>query len=56
LGRKGNLIMRWDNQPHWRDIRTFPHHKHKGDEVQESKERNLADVLEFIARDLRRDK
>ena len=28
----GNLIMRWDNKPHWRDLRTFPHHKHVGEE------------------------
>jgi hypothetical protein len=27
----GNLIMRWDNKPHWPDLKTFPHHKHIGD-------------------------
>lgn len=24
----GDLIMRWDNKPHWRNLKTFPHHKH----------------------------
>jgi hypothetical protein len=24
----GDLIMRWDNRPHWRNLKTFPHHKH----------------------------
>jgi hypothetical protein len=27
----GDLIIRWDNKPHWRELRTFPHHKHIGD-------------------------
>jgi len=24
----GKLIIRWDNAPHYKDILTYPHHKH----------------------------
>ena len=30
--RTGQLIKRWDNAPHYRDIDTFPHHLHDGAE------------------------
>jgi len=29
----GDLIVRWDNRPHWRDMSTYPHHKHEKDQV-----------------------
>lgn len=40
-----NLICRWDNANHWPNISTFPHHKHKDDEVVESTETSFGDVL-----------
>ena len=30
--RTGQLIKRWDNAPHYREIDTFPHHLHDGAE------------------------
>jgi hypothetical protein len=42
------LIIRWDNAGHHRQVKTFPHHKHRGGEVEESLEMSLADVLEFV--------
>jgi len=45
----GDLLVRWDNSPHYPDLRTFPHHKHVGHRVVESTEVNLDAVLEFIA-------
>jgi hypothetical protein len=46
----GELIIRWDNAPHWPDVETFPHHKHVGSpvNVQPSLETDLADVLTVI--------
>lgn len=41
----GQLIMRWDNKPHWRDLVTFPHHKHIGAEVLSSHRITLEEVL-----------
>ena len=25
----GQMIVRWDNKPHWPNIKTFPYHKHE---------------------------
>ena len=43
-----NLIVRWDNKPHWRDMSTYPHHKHENDQVFPSHRVTIADVLEQI--------
>jgi len=44
----GNLICRWDNSNHWVDIPTHPHHKHIGNDVFESIETSIEDVLPII--------
>jgi len=41
----GDLIMRWDNRPHWQKLKTFPHHKHVGAEVLPSHRITLEEVL-----------
>ena len=45
----GNPICRWDNANHWPDISTSPHHKHIGNEVFESTETFVGDVLNRIS-------
>lgn len=47
----GNLLIRWDNAPHWPQIDTYPHHKHLGavDRVEPSEQTELKEVLEEIA-------
>ena len=47
--RDSNLIIRWDNQPHWRDIETFPHHCHIEGGVKASSVRNLESVLKVVS-------
>jgi len=42
---QGNLIFRFDNAPHWKDIATFPFHKHLPDRVTESEMMNLEKVF-----------
>jgi hypothetical protein len=44
------LIIRWDNAEHWREISTFPHHKHisQKSNVQPSIEINLDQILKII--------
>ncbi len=42
---QGVLIFRFDNAPHWKDIPTFPFHKHLPDRVVESEEMNLEKVF-----------
>lgn len=44
----GNLISRWDNANHWPSISTSPHHKHTGNQVLDSTETSVADVLNRI--------
>ncbi len=44
----GELIIRWDNRPHWRNLKTFPHHKHEGDKVLPSHRVNIDDVIKTI--------
>ncbi len=39
------MIIRWDNAPHYPNLRTFPHHKHRGKKVEESIEVSTSDVL-----------
>ena len=49
-------IVRWDNSPHYPSISTYPHHKHVGSEnnVQESHEQTLYDVLNFIKQQIQK--
>lgn len=39
------LIIRWDNAPHHRQVKTFPHHKHVKEDILESKEMSIKDVI-----------
>jgi len=41
----GELIIRWDNKPHWRNIETFPHHKHEGDSISASERIDIYEIL-----------
>ena len=47
---KGQLISRWDNAPHWKVLKSFPHHRHMGseDRVESSDVRTLEDALKCI--------
>lgn len=53
--RNGKLIVRWDNAPHHKDLKTFPHHKHVGskDNVQPSREISLEDILGVIEKEIK---
>ncbi|MFH1907434.1 MAG: DUF6516 family protein [Chloroflexota bacterium] len=39
------LIFRYDNAPHHKEVKTFPHHKHFPEEVTTSQEPTLHTVL-----------
>jgi hypothetical protein len=56
MGEQEVMLSRYDNAPHHSRIASYPHHKHVGDEVHESDEPSLADVLLEIAELLRRQK
>lgn len=42
------LIRRWDNSPHHKQIKTFPFHLHTPDSIEESRPMTLKKVLELI--------
>ena len=44
----GELIIRWDNKPHWKNLKTFPHHRHEKDKVYSSHMVNIDDVIKTI--------
>ena len=48
--KKGKLISRWDNSPHFQHISSFPHHRHSGKENQVHSSHNIsiAEVLEWV--------
>ena len=46
----GDLIGRWDNEPHWRQVATYPHHYHPPfGSVEPSNVRRIEDVISMIA-------
>ncbi|MCE7063674.1 DUF6516 family protein [Dyadobacter sp. CY326] len=52
--KTGELIVRWDNAPHFPQLSTFPHHKHFGNgSVEESTDISIEDVLMYIQKALK---
>jgi hypothetical protein len=47
---KSNLIVRWDNAPHHKNLSSYPHHLHEKEEnnIKESQIISLLEVLQFI--------
>ena len=45
----GKLLVRWDNAPHHKHIKTYPHHKHVDTTLEESYEVTLEDILKTIS-------
>ena len=45
--KEAKMVRRWDNAPHWPDVKTFPHHLHIENEkkVSECREVFIEDVL-----------
>ena len=48
-----NLVMRWDNAPHYRELENFPHHLHLESETRPSSEPYFMDVLSEIEKRLK---
>lgn len=44
----GQLIIRWDNSPHWEKLKTFPHHRHEERSVFPSHRVEIKEVIEVI--------
>ena len=44
--RENNLVFRYDNTPHFPDLKSFPHHKHLSDKVDAVEEPSILNVIE----------
>lgn len=44
----GEMLIRWDNAPHWKKLKTFPHHKHSGDKILSTHQPLIEEVLAEI--------
>jgi hypothetical protein len=43
--QQNNLIFRYDNTPHFPDLKSFPHHKHLKNKVEDSNEPLILNVI-----------
>ena len=43
-----NLILRYDNTPHFPGLKTFPHHKHLQDKVIDAKRPSISEVIKEV--------
>ena len=50
ISKGSELVIRWDNAPHHKQIKTFPHHKHVGETILESGEMTIEVVLKELER------
>jgi len=50
ISKGSELIIRWDNAPHHKQIQTFPHHKHVGETILESNEMEIEVILRELER------
>jgi hypothetical protein len=50
LQKGDEMVKRWDNSPHWKDLKTFPYHVHNGNEAEprESPEVFIEDILREV--------
>lgn len=48
----GNLIIRWDNAPHHKNIVTYPHHYHKNGKIFESYDIDYISIFKIIENQL----
>ena len=48
MDKEGNMVLRYDNAPHHKDVSSFPHHKHIPGNISESVDKGIMDVLDEI--------
>jgi hypothetical protein len=48
MDNQGGTVFRYDNAPHHREVSSFPHHKHLPNNVIESDDKGIMDVLDEV--------
>ena len=56
MDKDNKSIFRYDNAYHHRELTTFPHHKHIGDNIHESREPELYEILIEIQKFIKQEK
>lgn len=46
----GGMLIRWDNSPHYKKLKTFPHHVHKAGSIKPSHRITVEEVIKEIRR------
>lgn len=54
LDEHNDLLIGWDNTSHHQQIDSFPDHRHRSGKVEESQEKDLEAVLNYIAETISR--
>lgn len=44
----GEMLVRWDNSPHYKKLKTFPHHRHEGNNTLPSHRITLDEIIDKI--------
>jgi len=44
----GDVLIRWDNAPHFKEMKTFPYHKHENNGIFPSHRISVAEVIQEI--------
>jgi hypothetical protein len=52
MDRSNKLIVRWDTAPHYKNLDTFPHHRHLSNGVSSFGEMDLIAVLDYIKQEI----
>ncbi len=52
--REGKLRIRWDNAPHHKNMKTFPHHKHSPN-LEETTEIGFEEIMLFIEEKMKKE-
>ncbi len=42
------MIIGWDNAPHHKNVKTYPHHRHVAGKIMDSDHKDLQEILFFI--------
>ncbi len=46
----GEMLIRWDNSPHYKSLKTFPHHVHESGNIKPSHRITVEEVINEIRR------
>lgn len=44
----GEMLIRWDNSPHYRNLKTYPHHMHEYGKIKPSHRITVEEVINVI--------